>query len=478
MLRLASDPGTCVRFDRHAVYLGQPGPDERCSSQAVGRTEAIRDPAPAGTGAARTLPTASLAEADGPHGTGARIVSRTHRVLITVTWNHDPGIVARALGLRSLAAARAASTVAPPSVTLPQAVRQGPGAKLARHASTAGEVYTGRAFDACSTPSAAQMSAWSSAYRAIGVYIGGVNMACSQANLNSAWVARESTAGWHLIPIYVGLQAPHNQCGCASISAGQASRQGRAAAQDAIAQAQAIGLGAGNPIYYDIEGYATGTTTSSAALGFLGAWTQQRPSMPPATDQASTAATTPASMTWSTATARATPSPTKSGWRTGTARPTRPTRPSPAASGPVRTGSINSRATRTRPTAGDDQHRHRLRRRPPPPPPAAPRRRCRPPAASGSSRATATSTPASERAWWRTDRPRPSRPGPSHPGMAPTPDEEGYWLILLAGVFLRRRRPADRRSPRVRRGSPGPELAASSCRSASTPCWSSRMARG
>ena len=53
------------------------------------------------------------------------------------------------------------------------------------------------------------MSAWgASGYRAIGVYIGGTNMACAQPNLNSAWVSGQSAAGWHLIPIYVGLQAP------------------------------------------------------------------------------------------------------------------------------------------------------------------------------------------------------------------------------------------------------------------------------
>ena len=75
------------------------------------------------------------------------------------------------------------------------------------------------------------MSAWSSSpYRAVGVYIGGANMACSQANLTSGWVSTETAAGWHLIPTYVGLQAPVDDCGCASIDPGQATAQGRAAA--------------------------------------------------------------------------------------------------------------------------------------------------------------------------------------------------------------------------------------------------------
>src|SRR2546421_6857254 len=38
---LAAHPDTCVRFNRHAVYLGSPGPNERCPAHAVGRTEAI-----------------------------------------------------------------------------------------------------------------------------------------------------------------------------------------------------------------------------------------------------------------------------------------------------------------------------------------------------------------------------------------------------------------------------------------------------
>src|SRR5437764_750146 len=38
---LAQDPQTCVRFNRHAVYIGTPGREERCPAHAVGRTDAI-----------------------------------------------------------------------------------------------------------------------------------------------------------------------------------------------------------------------------------------------------------------------------------------------------------------------------------------------------------------------------------------------------------------------------------------------------
>jgi hypothetical protein len=153
------------------------------------------------------------------------------------------------------------------------------GVSSARPASAAaipGAVFTGLGFDACATPSLSRMSAWgASRYRAIGVYIGGTNMACAQPNLSSAWVSRQSLAGWHLIPIYVGLQAPSNSCRCAAISAGRAAGEGAAAARDAVTQAEAIGLGIGNPLYFDMEGYDESTANRSAVLTFLASWTSQ-----------------------------------------------------------------------------------------------------------------------------------------------------------------------------------------------------------
>src|SRR5262249_14537315 len=140
----------------------------------------------------------------------------------------------------------------------------------------AASVYTGPGFDVCDTPSTRTMSAWSaSRYRGIGVYIGGVNAACSQGNLNRSWVATEVAAGWHLIPIYVGLQAPSNGCGCTGMTTSQAGTQGTAAADDAIAQAQALGIPSGNPIYDDMEGYSTTSSNTSAVMTFLAAWTAE-----------------------------------------------------------------------------------------------------------------------------------------------------------------------------------------------------------
>ncbi len=139
--------------------------------------------------------------------------------------------------------------------------------------------YTGLGFDACATPSARTMRAWaSSPYRAIGVYIGGANRACSQPNLTPEWVEEQVAAGWHPIPTYVGLQAPTSSCGsCAKLSSssGRAAAQGTEAAEDAVEEAAAVGMGPGSPIYFDMEAYTRTTSATGATLSFLAAWTEQ-----------------------------------------------------------------------------------------------------------------------------------------------------------------------------------------------------------
>ncbi len=135
--------------------------------------------------------------------------------------------------------------------------------------------YTGLGFDACTAPSRQSMSAWgSSPYRAIGVYIGGANRGCAQPNLTASWVAEQTAAGWHLIPTYVGLQAPTSSCtSCATLSAAAAASQGSAAATDAVGDAQIVGIGAGSPLYFDMESYTPTSSASDATMTFLAAWT-------------------------------------------------------------------------------------------------------------------------------------------------------------------------------------------------------------
>lgn len=150
---------------------------------------------------------------------------------------------------------------------------------LARRAvaSAGGSVFTGLGFDACSAPSSRSMAAWEdSPYRAVGVYIGGVNRACSQPSLTADWVAEQTEAGWHLIPTYVGLQAPTSACSsCAKLTSSQATAQGAAAAVDAVEEAGAVAMGPGSPIYFDMESYSQTSSATAATLAFLEAWTEK-----------------------------------------------------------------------------------------------------------------------------------------------------------------------------------------------------------
>ncbi|HEX7280214.1 MAG TPA: DUF1906 domain-containing protein [Solirubrobacterales bacterium] len=143
--------------------------------------------------------------------------------------------------------------------------------------SAGGAIFTGLGFDACTAPSSRSMAAWgSSPYRAVGVYIGGLNRACSQPNLTASWVAGQTEAGWYLMPIYVGLQAPTSVCSsCAKLSTSRATAQGAAEAEDAVEEAAVLGMGPGSPIYNDMEAYTQTSSATAATLAYLEAWTQK-----------------------------------------------------------------------------------------------------------------------------------------------------------------------------------------------------------
>jgi len=122
------------------------------------------------------------------------------------------------------------------------------------------------------------MTAWlHSPYRAVGVYIGGVNRTCAQPELTAPWVSSVSAMGWRLLPIYKGLQAP---CGGKptdqKINPAQAGAQGTAAADDAVAAAKSLGMLSGSALYNDMETYTTGDVICrTAVLRFLSGWTAE-----------------------------------------------------------------------------------------------------------------------------------------------------------------------------------------------------------
>jgi uncharacterized protein YraI len=137
-------------------------------------------------------------------------------------------------------------------------------------------VYTGPAFDTCTAPPLSAITAWAaSPYRALGVYIGGIDRSCSQPQLTAPWAGAVTGQGWRLIPIYKGLQAP---CGSSThlIHPAAAATEGKAAADDAVASASALGMLSGSAIYYDMENYPTGVASCrTAVLSFLSAWTSE-----------------------------------------------------------------------------------------------------------------------------------------------------------------------------------------------------------
>ena len=130
-------------------------------------------------------------------------------------------------------------------------------------------------FDTCTAPSLHTMRAWRAKFSATVIYIGGQMTACGYGNLTASWVQQAEAMGWSLLPTYVGLQAPCNRFS-GKLNPRHAAGGGTAAANQAVADAAAFGLGKGTPIYYDMEAYDhTKARCRTAVLTFLDAWTRQ-----------------------------------------------------------------------------------------------------------------------------------------------------------------------------------------------------------
>jgi hypothetical protein len=154
----------------------------------------------------------------------------------------------------------------------------GAAAALAVSPAVSPGTFTGLGFDACTAPSSAAMSAWlASPYRAVGIYFGGINRACLQPNLTPDWVAEQVASGWHLMPLYMGLQAPCTTSNKKFLfTAANAAAQGRANAEDAVAQATALGLARGSVLINDMEAYRTDDAGCRTAVKtFISAWSSR-----------------------------------------------------------------------------------------------------------------------------------------------------------------------------------------------------------
>ncbi len=151
-----------------------------------------------------------------------------------------------------------------------------PTTPLTYNSGTTATRFTGLAFDTCTAPTLAQMTAWkASPYKAVGIYIGGLSRSCAQPRLTAGWVTAVTAMGWRLVPIYVGLQAP---CSTRTfkMSTTSSNREAVREAADAVAKAKALGILPGSAIYNDMENYDNrNTVCRSAVLHFLSAWTKE-----------------------------------------------------------------------------------------------------------------------------------------------------------------------------------------------------------
>jgi hypothetical protein len=268
VVNLARRPGACPRLDVHAVYVGTPGPASDCPADLAGRTTAVQlEPAsPASPDLRRATRHTVIGGRAGLTNTDAGVTHQlidivpSARVEVSVSYGASAA-AARSVEKSIRVTGPAAATPLPRPAAVVPAAAQG--------------VVTGPGFDTCAAPSAATMKNWlASPYRSVGVYIGGVNRACGQANLTAAWIRAIQAEGWHYFPLYVGLQAP---CvagfGDATISTASAAAQGTAAAADAVNQAAGLGIPAGTPLIFDMEAYSGGCGT--AVTTFLSAWDRE-----------------------------------------------------------------------------------------------------------------------------------------------------------------------------------------------------------
>jgi len=239
---LAEQPSRCVRLDRHAVYLGTPGANQACPAHLIGRTETI------------TLQPYS----DDQVTDDAELVQVSeHGVLITASYGaRGPAAVRSMLPAGAAPAQPTAAAAEPVTPTSAPTTVQGAG------------------FDACAAPSRAAMRAWSRSsapYKAVGIYIGGLNRGCPYGHLSAGWVGVVRGYGYHFIPTYVGRQAPCSGVGI-PITPSKATAQGLNAARDALANMRKLGFGKGSPVYLDMEHYIGDSGCNRAVLQFVSAW--------------------------------------------------------------------------------------------------------------------------------------------------------------------------------------------------------------
>jgi hypothetical protein len=278
VIDLTTDADACPTLNVHAVYVGAVSDAASCPAHLVGRTEALQmEP----WNGAASNPAGQLTQGflNGVSVMESRSADVTHQIAVAVPRagvlvevSFDSNLMLARQIVQSLRVSASASSVAaavPRAETVnPAFVAQG----LVRSSSPA---FVGRGFDTCGAPSLATTAAWlSSPYRALNLYIGGLNAACPNDNIGPRWVGAVLGQGWDLIPTYVGRQAPCVfQAGLATIDPAHAAAEGRAAAENAVARLVGLGIGKGSVVYFDMEAYGSGC--APVVLSFLSGWTDE-----------------------------------------------------------------------------------------------------------------------------------------------------------------------------------------------------------
>lgn len=312
VINLQTDPSTCVRFDVHAVYIGNPGANEQCPARGAGRPQGavlitsssfftpaqatdnptahvMKAAAPgiaveASYGSDRSvvlgiLDSANLIPSGRPSQSSTPPAGPATSIPTAPGTLHAPNLPTAPSPTATPAALSEATATATPATTGPAATATPPATDPADRSATGrtsvkagtntapSTLGAGLGFDTCAAPSTSTMQAWgASPYSNVGIYIGGSDRACAQPNLTASWVTQETAAGWSFMPFYVGPQAAFGEITSPQTQAVQC-------ADDAATQAQALGIKPGAIIYYDMEAYPT--TASATATAFMSAWTKE-----------------------------------------------------------------------------------------------------------------------------------------------------------------------------------------------------------
>ncbi|MGH3374032.1 MAG: DUF1906 domain-containing protein [Actinoallomurus sp.] len=271
----------CVRFDRHAIYLGAAGENPICPAHAVGRTEALHvEPL---TGQTASFAAGML----GPMGRSDQRLGERAGERLGEGRSSLGGLPALTVRDAATGEIRAAVPGAGVMITGSYGARPQDVEHVLRAITPAPEGHaderrggerhrwiTGAGFDTCSAPSLEAMRAWREDFVAANIYIGGPARACPDGRLSRGWVEAVRAMGWRLIPTYVGPQAP-----CTSskprFTEASAAIDGQVSAADAVSRASALGLPPRTPIYMDLEAYSRHSAACrQAVLTFLDSWSR------------------------------------------------------------------------------------------------------------------------------------------------------------------------------------------------------------